>query len=204
MVGAADSADAGGRASSVPELSFTVAMPDSDGKWRRHGDYAIWCGNRPKSEYGYVLHEWSARGVLPIPHRTKRPILHRIVQGTPYHVSHLFGFWVAHDVDAVWIEAEGKDSTNYTLMVGGSSGKPADTMCSWVCPKCASSFGAETVNTVREGFGHFLDVALKRVRAFNGDEKLRTCPHCGALHPPTYGFYAEADTPTERSARDAG
>jgi hypothetical protein len=188
----------------APELSFTVAMPDSDGKWRRHGDYAIWCGSRKASEPGFVLHEWSERGVIPIPHRAKRPILHRIVQGTPYHVAHLFGFWIAHDVDAVWIEADGRDATNYTLMVGGSTGKPADTTCLWVCPKCAASFGAERINTAREGYGHFLDAALKRVRAFNADPALRACPKCRNVHPPTYGFYAGEDTAAERSARDAG
>jgi hypothetical protein len=43
--------------------------------------------------------------VIPSPHRTGRPIVNRIAKGTPYHVSHLFGFWIEHDVDATWLEA---------------------------------------------------------------------------------------------------
>ena len=44
---------------------------------------------------------------------------------------------------------------------------------------------------------------MKRVRAFNADAQLRICPNCGAVHPPIYGFHAEADTPEERAAREA-
>ena len=198
MVSAADSKTA------APELSFVVRMSDPDVRWQRHGDYAIWCGSRKADESAYVLHEWSDNGVLPIPHRTERPIVHRIVQGTPYHVSHLFGFWIEHDVDAVWLEAPGAGATSYTLMVGGTSGKAAETASLFVCPKCAAPFGRETVDTARQGYAHFIEVAAGRVRAFNADPKLRTCPKCGAVHPPIYGFYANTDTAEERAARQAG
>jgi predicted RNA-binding Zn-ribbon protein involved in translation (DUF1610 family) len=196
---------AGQAASAAPELSFTVRMSDADVRWQRHGDYAIWCGNRKADQAGYVLHEWCDKGVIPIPGRTGRPIVHRIAQGTPYHVAHLFGFWIEHDVDAVWLESPGGDgASNYTLMVGGAAGKPAETASLFVCPKCAAPFGRETVNTARQGYGRFIEIALERVRAFNADAKSRACPKCGAVHPPIYGFYADADTPAERAARQAG
>jgi rubredoxin len=192
----------------VPELSFVVRMAESDGRWQLHGDYAIWSGTRTAGEAPYVLHEWSdtngMRGVIPIPVRQPKPILHRIALGTPYHVSGLFGFWIAHDVDAVWLEAPKGDVTVSTLMVGGTAGKPDAITTLWVCPKCAASFGAETINIGGRNYGRFLETALARVRAFNADPKLRTCPKCSAVHPPTYGFYADADTAEEKAARNAG
>jgi predicted RNA-binding Zn-ribbon protein involved in translation (DUF1610 family) len=187
-----------------PELSYTRRMEDAPSGWRRRGDYAIWGGSRKLDESPYVLHEWCDRGVIPIPHRTGRPILHRIAQGTPYHVSGLFGFWIEHDVDATWLEAPAQGGSHYALLVGGSSGKPANTASLFVCPKCAAAFGREVVSIARQGFSAFLKTALRRVREFNADPALRTCPKCGAVHPPTYGFYAEKDDAVERAARLAG
>jgi hypothetical protein len=179
-------------------------MEEAPSGWQHRGDYAIWGGNRETVETPYVLHEWCDDGVIPIPHRTGRPIIHRIARGTPYHVSRLFGFWIEHDVDALWLEAPSKAGTHYTLMVGGSTGRPSNTASLFVCPKCAAQFGRETMPTGPQGYGAFLHTALRRVRAFNADAKLRTCPKCACEHPPIYGFYADADDAMERIARDAG
>jgi hypothetical protein len=187
-----------------PELSYTRHMAEAPTGWQHRGDYAIWGGNRTPDETPYVLHEWLERGVLPIPSRTGRPIVHRIVKGTPYHVSHLFGFWIEQDVDVMWLEAPSPGGSAYTLAAGGTVGLPAKTTSLFVCPKCAAQFGRETVPTGRQGFSSFLETALKRVRAFNADEKLRTCPKCGGVHPLSYGFYADADNDAERAARTAG
>nr|ART40448.1 K791 [uncultured bacterium] len=204
MVETTGTGTAGPARDAAPELSFVKRMSETDSRWQRHGDYAIWTGNRRLDEPGYVLHEWSEKGVVPIPHRRPSPVLHRIAGGTPYHVSHLFGFWITHDVDAVWLETVKDGASYYALMVGGTSGKPAKTDSSFVCPKCAASFGRETFDTARQGYEQFLTHARERVRAFNGDAALRTCPKCKAVHPPTYAFYAEADTADERTARLAG
>ncbi len=188
-----------------PELSYTRRMAEASTGWQHRGDYAIWGGNRGVEEMPYMLHEWMDSGVLPIPCRTARPIVHRIAKGTPYHVSHLFGFWIEQDVDVMWLEAPVPGGgLAYTLAAGGTVGLPAHTTSLFVCPKCAGQFGRETVPTGRQSFSSFLDATLKRVRAFNASEKLRTCPKCGGVHPPTYGFYAEADTDAERAARTAG
>jgi hypothetical protein len=188
----------------APELSYTRRMAEAPTGWQHRGDYAIWGGNRKTEETPYVLHEWCDKGVIPIPHRTGRPIVHRIAKGTPYHVSHLFGFWIEHDVDATWLEAPAEGGSHYTLMVGGTTGTPSNTASLFVCPKCAGQFGRETAPTTRQGYGAFLDGALCRVRAFNADTKLRTCPKCGGVHPPIYGFYADVDDAAERTAREAG
>jgi hypothetical protein len=186
-----------------PELSYTRQMEESPQGWQHRSEYAIWTGNRRPDEAPYVLHEWCDRGVVPIPCRTGRPIVHRIARGTPYHVSGLFGFWIEHDVDAMWLEAPDRDGSHYTLMVGGSAGLPSNTASLFVCPKCAAQFGRESVCTGPRSYGAFLTAALRRVREFNADAKLRACPKCAAVHPATYGFYSADDEAAERAARQA-
>ena len=188
----------------APELSYTRRMAEAPTGWQQRGDYAIWGGNRTAEEAPYVLHEWCAEGVIPIPHRTGRPIMHRIAKGTPYHVNRLFGFWIEHDVDAIWLEAPAEGSSHYTLMVGGTTGTPSNTASLFVCPKCAAQFGRESALITHQRYSVFLNSTLHRVRAFNADTELRTCPKCGGVHPPTYGFYANDDTAQERSAREVG
>jgi hypothetical protein len=199
MVGAVS----GGQAVRAPELSYVRRMEQATGGLQHHGDYAIWTGSRDPSQAPYVLHEWCDKGVLPIPHRTGRAIVHRVAQGTPYHVSGLFGFWIEHDVDATWLESPGAGGSHYALMVGGTAGTPSNTTCLFVCPKCAAPFGRLAIGTSRQGFERFLDEALKHVRSFNADAKARTCPQCSAVHPQTYGFHAEKDEPVESTARAA-
>ena len=56
-------------------------------------------------------------------------------------------------------------------------------------------------NVARYGALPFWSKVLDRVRAFNADAALRTCPACGAVHPLAYGFEAGDDTDEERGAR---
>ena len=72
----------------------------------------------------------------------------------------------------------------------------------WVCPKCGDLMARSMFDTARHGFDAFLPFSLERVRAFNADPAMRTCPKCGAAHPPSYGFDAALDEPIERSARE--
>lgn len=194
-------AEASHTAAATPSLSFHLPISGNDGRWERKGDYVLWGGSRKLTEPSYALHEWVEKGVLLIPTRSEPSLVHRIPAGQPYHVSHLFGFWIINDCDAIWIEVNRQEASYYTLMVGGVSGKPADSTCLWICPKCASRFGAETIDV--GAYEGFLEFGLRRVRAFNADPALRTCPRCRAIHPLTYGFHMEADTPEERAAREA-
>ena len=187
-----------------PELSFDIDVTASDGTWIRRGNHAIWRGSRAAGEAPYLLHEWTERGVRPFPIRDDKPVLHRVPAGTPYHISHLFGFWVVNDVDAMLLTAKRGDTTYHMLVVGGRSDGFAEASCLFVCPKCAARFGEEKGPAMGTGYQPFIDFALKRVRAFNADATLRTCPACGHVHPPIYGFHADADTADERAARDAG
>jgi hypothetical protein len=187
-----------------PELSFDIDVTASDGTWIRRGNHAIWRGSRAAGETPYLLHEWTERGVRPFPLRDDKPVLHRVPAGTPYHIAHLFGFWVVNDVDAMLLTAKRDGTTYHMLVVGGRTQGFAAASCLFVCPKCAARFGEQKGPAMGGSYQPFIDFALKRVRAVNADAALRTCPRCGAAHPPIYGFHAEADTPDERAARDAG
>jgi hypothetical protein len=187
-----------------PDLSFDFDVTQGGGKWVRRGNHALWCGSRASSDPPYVLHEWTDRGVRPFPVIGPKPVFHRVPEGTPYHVSHLFGFWVANDVDAMLLTVPRGEVAHHMLTVGGRTGKPAEATCLHVCPRCASRFGEASFAEVRSGYERFLDFALKRVRAFNADATLRTCPRCSAVHPPIYGFHEDADTPDARAARLEG
>ena len=84
-----------------PNLSFDFDVSAGGGRWIRHGNHALWCGNRTADEPSYVLHEWEEKGVRPFPVTGTKPVFHRVPEGTPYHISHLFGFWIVNDVDAL-------------------------------------------------------------------------------------------------------
>jgi hypothetical protein len=185
----------------APELSFVRSMADTDGKWVLHGDYSIWSSAQKPDGPPYRLHEWREDGVVPIPPATSHPILHRIAAGTPFEVAHLFGYWIAVDVDTVWIDAAGDGGQHYALIVGGTQGKPGEASCLWVCPKCATLFARESFAIPRQRLERFLDFAQTRLRAFNADPQRRTCPRCAAVHPASYGFDTTLDSAEERQAR---
>ncbi|MGH7034617.1 MAG: hypothetical protein ACREFL_12875 [Stellaceae bacterium] len=187
-----------------PELAFDFDVTEPTGPWIRRGNHALWLATRPSGELPYLLHEWCEQGVRPFPSSAAKPVFHRIPEGTPYHISHLFGFWMANDVDAMLLTVPRGPVTHLMLVVGGRTGKPAEASALHVCPRCAARFGEAKFSEVQSGYERFLGFALSRVRAFNADERLRACPRCGAVHPPTYGFHHEADTPQERAAREAG
>jgi hypothetical protein len=191
--------------SAVPpvELSFVRSMLDTDGKWVLHGEYSIWSGGPRPGEPAYLLHELHENGVLAIPRAQTHPIMHRIAAGTPFEVAHLFGFWISVDVDTVWLDALDEGGHQYALIVGGTQGKPGRAACLWVCPKCAVAFARAEFALPSQRFERFLEFAQGRVRAFNADVKLRTCPRCGNVHPSSYGFDPTLDTEDDKKARQA-
>jgi hypothetical protein len=187
-----------------PVLSFDIDVTASDDSWVQRGNHAVWRGKRDTGETPYVLHEWSAEGVRVFRVRDDKPVFHRVPGGTPYHVSHLFGFWTVNDVDAMWLTAPRGGTTYYMLTVGGLTEGPLEATCLFVCPSCAARFGETRCDGLRGRYTTFIAFALARVRKFNADAAMRTCPRCGAVHPPIYGFHAASDTPDERAARAAG
>jgi hypothetical protein len=185
----------------APELSFFQSMSETATRWERHGDYSIWCGGSAPGSAVYVLNEWRGNRVLAVPRRDSHPVMHRIPAGTPFEVEHLFGFWMSLDVDSVWIDTSVSGGQRCALVVGGMKGKPAEVACLWICPKCGEPFAQESFAIPRQRFERFLQFAQERVGIFNADERVRTCPSCAAIHPPSYGFYREEDGEAEQAAR---
>ena len=185
----------------TPTLSFDIDLAASDDRWIRKGHHAIWSGRREANQPPYVLHEWTERGVRPFPRLDDNAHLRRVPAGTPYHVARLFGFWLINDVDALLLNANRGDTDYYMLVVGGISDGLRQATCLFVCPKCAAQFGEASFD-MRVDYEDFIAFAQKRVHAFNANASYRTCPKCGEVHPPTYGFHAEADTTEERAARN--
>lgn len=186
-----------------PTLSFDVDVTAGDGTWVRRGHHAIWSGRREPGDPPYVLHEWTERGVRPFARRDDNAHLHRVPAGTPYQIARLFGFWIVNDVDAMLLSAKRGETDYHMLVVGGLTEGLREAACLFVCPECAARFG-EARFAMRGNYEDFIAFAQQRVRAFNADAAQRTCPKCRHIHPPTYGFHAEDDTPEERAAREAG
>jgi hypothetical protein len=194
-------AAAGAAAVRGPVLSFVRSMAETDGRWELRGEYAIWCGRRAPDDAPFLLHERCEGGVRPIRRCDSHPLLHRIVAGTAFEVAHLFGFWIATDVDTVWVDAPGHGDQYCALIVGGTRDKPAQASCGWVCPRCAAHFAAASFAIPRQRFERFIAFAQDQVREFNADATRRTCPDCSNVHPLSYGFYQDLDTADERQAR---
>jgi hypothetical protein len=103
-----------------PDLSFDFDITAPSGTWIRRGNHALWRTSRTGDKPPYILHEWSDKGVRPFPSSGAKPIFHRVPEGTPYHISHLFGFWVVNDVDAMLLTVPHGSVTHFMLVVGGA------------------------------------------------------------------------------------
>jgi hypothetical protein len=171
-----------------PTLNYTRSMVDPPGEWRLLGDYAVWTGNRKSPATPHLLHELIEKKILPIPISSARAIIHAIKGGTWFHVQDLFGFWMRADVDTVWIDAPGEDGHYYSLILGGSGGKPGGLSSAWVCPSCGTLYNQHDVDVSRGRLKEFFDDTAKQVALFNSSNTKRACPSCSAEHPVTYGF----------------
>ena len=57
------------------------------------------------------------------------------------------------------------------------------------------------VETGRVGLPGFYAVEDQAFQEFNGEERLRICNSCGAVHPRAYSIFPQQDTPEERESR---
>jgi hypothetical protein len=187
--------------SPVPLMHYTRSMSDASRKWEIIGDYAIWTGNRALEESPHVLMEFRDGRVLTVPSEQVDPVLHRIPADTPYRASGVFGFWHASDADTVWVQATHEGRRYYSLMLGGSRGRPGRNRCEWYCPHCGRLLQQQVFHTSSAGFTAFPRTALEWVRQFNADAGVRSCAECGHVHPVGYGLDPSDDTPDEALAR---
>lgn len=171
-----------------PDMSFMRLFKDNSIGWQQRGQYAIWMGASAAGSPPYRLLERVGNRVARIEHADGGPVFHKIAAGVPFLVENMAGFWLTFDSDAMWVDTRGPDGRYAVLAVGGSAGKPGQGVVDWTCPKCGSSMNAHTVEIGSNGFKSFLNRANEITAEFNADEGKRTCGHCHAVHPTSFGY----------------
>lgn len=185
-----------------PILHYDIPLKPADGphgRWLATVDYIVWSGCFPAPHPPLTVWELHDGGALRIPEQDD--LMHIIRGGTPHHIEHLFGYWRICDADVIYFRTRQGTETYYLLVTGGRPGSYARDSLLWVCPKCAARFNRHDFETGMARWKRFWDAELGLVRAFNGDEALRTCPECGHAHPPAYGFYPAEDSAAEAETR---
>ena len=186
----------------APILHYDIPLKPPDGgfnRWQASVDYIVWSGCWPKDAPGLTIWELVEGGAVRIPEQDN--LMHVIRGGTPHHIEHLFGYWRVCDADIIYFRTVQRDEVYYLLVTGGKPGSYKTDALLWVCPKCATQMNRQDFLTGKAGWKRFWDAELDRVRTFNADESLRTCPGCGFVHPAGYGFYPTEDDPVEADAR---
>lgn len=185
-----------------PILHHDIPLKPADGpfgRWLATVDYIVWSGCFSASQPPLTVWELHDGGALRIPEQDD--LMHIVRGGTPHHIEHLFGYWRICDADVIYFRTRQGAETYYLLVTGGRPGSYARDSLLWVCPKCAAPFNRHDFETGMARWKRFWDAELGLVRAFNGDETLRTCPECGHVHPPAYGFYPAEDSAAEAETR---
>lgn len=186
----------------TPILHYDIPLkPEGGGfgRWQATVDYVVWSGCFSEDDPPLTVWELHDTRALRIPE--KDDLMHIIRGGTPYHVEHLFGYWRICDADMIYFRTRQQGEIYYLLVTGGRPGSYAKDALLWVCPKCACQFSRHDFETGMARWKRFWNAQLGLVRSFNDDEALRTCPSCGHVHPPAYGFYPSDDVPPEAEAR---
>ena len=163
------------------------------------GEYWLWGASRAAAQPRLEVIEQRPDGLV----RFSQPgyMLHVVKAGVPYHVAHLFGYWLASDADGLWLQVERSGETTYTWIIGGQSGVRRAHSFRWICPACGALL-AERQHADRAARPErFVLAQFEAVRAFNQDVTMRTCRACGHQHPTAYGLVPEQDSPDEASAR---
>jgi predicted RNA-binding Zn-ribbon protein involved in translation (DUF1610 family) len=180
---------------SVPEpiLSWNLPLADELGRaepgcepWRTLGQHDVWAGRYPAARPPLRVQEMHGNRCAQF----DKPgsYMHRVSAGTPYRISHLFGFWHVSDADLTWLQFERGPINLYVALAGGGTGLPGDQAVAWYCARC----GTEISRPEFPGAGPtgaFLTRGCEpALAAFNADAARRRCPACGWEHPPAYPF----------------
>src|SRR3712207_3652181 len=145
--------------------------------WQAYGQHELWIGRYPPGAPALHVQELRPQGLLEY----DKPdfLLHRVVAGTPYRVSHLFGFWHVSDEDLLWFQIPRTELTFYIALAGGATNVAGDHSIVWYCGECAH----EIYRRDFTGVGHTGDFLTQEsapvVEAFNADAALRRCRACG-------------------------
>jgi hypothetical protein len=132
-----------------------------------------------------------------------KPMYMQIVLGGTPHRHRGFGFWHINDKDELYLPLPAEtlgEPGHFVIMMQMATGEESERY-GWYCIQCSTMLFEREYEIAEEGLDGFWDAMLQAVRAFNSDIKNRTCPECGAVHPPAFGWNPALDTPEEREAR---
>ncbi len=182
-------------AQGIPEpiLSWTVQLADETGRaepgaepWRAVGQHEVWVGRYPVALPTLRVQEMHSNRCAEF----GKPgyYMHRVPAGTPYRISHLFGFWHIADADLTWLQFERSGLTLYVALAGGSTGLAGDHAVAWYCAQCGAEISRQAFPRAGRS-GRFLTHGSQpALDAFNASADQRRCPACGWEHPPAYPF----------------
>ena len=171
-----------------PLLRYVVPFAEADGRaepgcepWRAYGQHELWFGRYPAGELPLHVQELRPEGLLEF----ERPdfLLHRVVAGTPYRVTYLFGFWHISDEDLLWFQFPRTDQVFYVALAGGMTGLGGDHSVLWYCGECATEIYRQDLHGAGNTGELLTTGATLVVEAFNADPARRRCA-CGWEHPP--------------------
>jgi len=181
----------------APILGYDFPLDGPNG-WHEAHRYLIWTGHFPPGAPATALQERTAGVTTTFP--VKPRSLSLVAAGTPHRLTHLFGFWRISDCDMLVVRAELPEATYLCLYISSGPRHRTDRVV-WYCPQCGTELAPWSHDVQRFGAGAFWDRSLEAVRAFNAAAALRTCAHCGAVHPAAFGFDSDLDSQAEQEAR---
>jgi len=185
---------------SIDCFNLHVGAPDEDqqGELQAFGCYWIWGQSYDAGAAPLRLLEWTPKGVADL--TTEHASLHRVVAGTPNHIEGLFGYWLISDADQQWIQVPQPDRRHYVLIAGGQTGANSAHRIIWYCSECGTQLGEPRALEYDGSPESFLRAQDHAVADFNANVQSRTCPTCGAVHPPAYPFRVGSRVATTASS----
>jgi hypothetical protein len=183
----------------LPILGYDFPL-DAPNGWHEANRYLLYTGHFPLDAPPIALQERLAASTETVPLRNRQ--LSMVPAGTPHRLTHLAGFWRTSDADLLVLRAVLPEAVYISLYVSSGPLHHTDRIL-WYCTACGTELAPWTYDIGRYGALNFWKKLLEPVRAFNADVAKRTCPACGEVHPPAYGFDAADDTEEERQARTA-
>jgi hypothetical protein len=119
----------------------------------------------------------------------------------PHRTEFNYGFWHVNDEQELGINLSLGGEKRVTILIEGFPEKGRQDRFAWYCNACLTPLFMRGVETHRVGLGGFYSVQQAAVTEFNTNDKLRTCPNCGEVHPLAYSAFDWADTKEQKAAR---
>lgn len=120
----------------------------------------------------------------------------------PHHAEHTYGFWHINDQQEMIMNLKLNDGRGLTVLIEGYPQKGRVDRFAWFCLECVNPLYMAEVETAQVGLAGYYAVQEDAFAVFNGDEKVRTCSRCGAVHPVAYSIFPWNDNEPERAARE--